>query len=287
MASGPIAYWTYGAGILLMLMNAMNLHLGCSTAMSSWGWGKYTCDDLEEGFMFNQSTYNMAVLLMLMVAATVVDCNVFMAKIIAIAFIFNPILVTVYWSSMKINDHSVPNIIWCIVGLDVGTFAIAAVMGLKGQVAADPKSLTFGALNKWAFGIGGVLFLVNVGNLCQGCNQVGASWGWGQYTCNTLESSLLVTQSFIFMQLIVIVIMAATTTTKKTDLLKICAPMLGALLAQLVYWTQITINGHSLPISIYVVNAIIYGSFFIAAIMHKSVAARQVEPTGYAPLGSA
>jgi len=268
-------------------MNAMNLYLGCSTAMSSWGWGKYTCDDLEEGFMFNQSTYNMAVLLTLMVAATVVDCNVFMAKIIAIAFIFNPILVTVYWSSIKINDHSVPNIIWCIVGLDVGTFAIAAVMGLKGQVAADPKSLTFGALNKWAFGIGGVLLLLSAGNLCQSCNQVGANLGWGQYTCNTLESSLLVTEGLLGMQLMVILIMAATTTTNKTDLLKTSAPMLGGFLAQFVYWSQLKVNGHSLPIPMYVVYAIIYGSFFIAAIMHKSVAARQVEPTGYAPLVSA
>jgi len=287
MASGPIAYWTYGAGIFFMLMNAMNLHLGCSTAMSSWGWGKYTCDDLEEAMMFNQFTGNMMVILMLMMAATVVDCNVFMAKIIAVAFIFNPILNTVYWSSMKINGHSVPNIIWCIVGLNVGSFAIAAVMGLKGQVAADPKSLTFGALNKWASGIGGIFFLLNAGNLCQNCNQAMANWGWGEYTCNTVESALLVTQSLIGMQLTVILIMAATTTTNKTDLLKISAPMVGGCLAQLVYGSQLTINGHSLPISLYAVHATIYGSLFIAAIMHNSASARQVEPTAYAPLAAA
>jgi len=207
-----------------------------------------------------------------------------------VSLTFNPILWTVYTSSIKINDHSMPNIIWCILGLVVGSFAIAAVMGLKGQVAADPKPLTFGALNKWVFGIGGAFFLVDYTCFSThflSCNQVVALWGWGQYTCKPLESSLFNTQSFIGMQLTVILIMAATTTTNKTDLLKISAPMVGGCLAQLVNMSLLTINGHSLPISIYVVHATIYGSFFIAAIMHKSVAARQVEPTGYAPLVSA
>merc|ERR1712194_203120 len=105
---------------------------------------------------------------------------------------------------------------------------------------------TFGALNKWASGIGGIFFLLNAGNLCQNCNQAMANWGWGQYTCNTVESSLLVTQSLIGMQSTVVLIMVATTTTNKPDLLNM---------------SQLTINGHSLPISIYVVHATIYGSF--------------------------
>jgi len=270
-----------------MLMNAMNLHLGCSTAISSWGWGKYTCDDLEEGMMFNQCTLNMTVLLMLVMAATVVDCNFFMAKIIAVALIINPILATVYTSSLKINGHSMPNIVWLIVGLDVGTFAIASVMGLKGQVSAEPKSLTFGALNKWAFGIGGVLLLLNAVNLSMSCDQAMGNWGWGKYTCNTLEAGLFVSQSLIGMQVMVILIMAATATDNKTDLLKISVPVLLSFLAQLVYWKDVAINGHSMPKSIYIIQGIVFGSFFIAAIMHNSTSARQVEPTGYAPLVSA
>jgi len=286
MASGPSAYWTYGIGGHFVLIHAMHLHLGCSTAMLSWGWGKYTCDVLED-MLLNQSMANISALLMLMMAATVVDCNAFTAKIIAVAFNLSPFLVTGFLSSMYVNGHSMPKTIWCILGFDVLTFAIAAVMGLKGQVSADPKSCTFGALNKRMFGIGGILFLLNAGNLCLTSYQAMEGWGSGTYTCNTLESSMFVTQSLIRMQCMVMLIMVATTIANKTDLVKISAPMLLGFLAQLVYWKRVAINRHSMPMSVYVIQAIVFGSFVIAIIVHNSASARQFEPTGHAPLVSA
>jgi len=287
MASGPIAYWTYGIGALFLLLNAMNMYIGCSKALSSWGWGTYTCDTFENAMMFNMAVLNMAALVMLMMAATVVDCNVFMAKIIAVVSIPNPILTTVHWSSVKINDHTGPNSIWYVLGFYVVTFAIAAVMGLKGQVPAEPKPVTFGALNKWAFGVGGILFVLNAGNLSLSCDQAMENWGWGKYTCNTLEAGFLVNQSIIGMAMMMLLIMVATTTANKTDLIKISAPMLLGFLTQLIYFEPLKINGHSTPVSVYVVQGTVFASFFIAMMMHNSASARQVEPAGYAPLVSA
>jgi len=263
----------------------MNIPLGYSTAMSSWGWGKYTCDVLED-MLLNQSMANISALLMLMMAATVVDCNVFMAKIVVVAFILNPFLVTGYWSAMYINGHSMPKTIWCIIGLDVITCAIAAAMALKNQVSANPKSCTFVALNKWIFGIGRILCLSIAGNLCLTYDQAMESEGSGKYTCNTPKSPMFVTQILIGMQSMVMPIMLATTTAKKTDLVKICAPTLLGFLAQLVYWKRVKTNGHPMPMSIYVIQAIVFGTL-IAIIMHNNASARQVELTGHAPLVSA
>jgi len=271
-------------------MNVMNVHLGCSTAMSNWGWGQYTCDDLDD-MLVEQSMANITALLTLMMAATIVDCNGSMAKVIAVAvFLVTGKLVTGYWSSMNMNLDSMPKTIWCILGFNVLTFAIAAVMWLKGQVSADPKFCTFGALTKWAFGIGGILFLLIPVNLCLTCDQAMENWGSGKHTCNTLESFKFVTQSLIGMLhhgCMMMLLMVATTTANKTDLVKISAPVLLGFLAQLVFWKGVTINGHSMPMSICVIKAIVFGSFLISIIMHNSASARQVEPTGFAPLVSA
>lgn len=165
-------------------------------------------------------------------------------------------------------------------------------MGLKAEqcpvckdaVAADPKPVSFGALNKWAFGIGGLMALMNAGNLFMDCDTAMQNWGWGKYTCSTLESALLKSQSLVGIQCMVILIMAATRTGTKTDLLKLSAPMIGCFLTQLIYWKSKVINGHTMPNSIYIVHAVVYGSFAIGVVMHKDASARQVEPTNKEPL---
>jgi len=270
-----------------VLANAMNLLLGCSKAVSAWDLGNRICTDLEAELLFNNSTLSTSAFLMLMVAATVVDCNFFMAKIIAGALIFDPILLVAHWTSVKIDGHGVPIALWFVLGFVVGTFAIAAVMGLKGEVSAEPKSLTFGALNKWAFGIGGSLFLAMSGTLSLGCDQAIENWGFGKYDCNTLEALALFMLCVKTMQVTVILIMVATTTANKTDLLKLSAPMIFFNFVQLVSDQRFVINGHSVPDSVYVMYAIVFTSFFIAVTMHNSASARQVNPTGYEPLVAA
>jgi hypothetical protein len=292
MASGPIATWTYVIGGLLILMNAMNIYTSCSEAMVNWGFGKYTCDELESGLLFNQSLLNIASVLTLIIAATAVSRNIFMSKIIMVSFIFQPILTTAFFDTMKINGRSMPNTIWCVDGAILGTFAIAAVMGLKAEqcpvckdaVAADPKPVSFGALNKWAFGIGGLMALMNAGNLFMDCDTDMQNWGWGKYTCTTFDSAMLKTQSLVSIQCMVILIMAATRTGAKTVLLKLSAPILGCFLAQLIYWKPLVINGHTMPTSIYIVNAVVNCSFAIGVVMHKDASARHVEPTNKEPL---
>jgi len=73
MASGPIAYWTYGVGGLFVFMSAIYLGRGCSKAMSSGEHANYICGDLEEELFFTFYRLSVSAYSMLMTAATVVD----------------------------------------------------------------------------------------------------------------------------------------------------------------------------------------------------------------------
>jgi len=307
MASGPIAYWAYGVGGLFVLLNARNLYLGCSNTVAAWAGFEYTCDAIEEQSMFISSMLSVAAFSMLIMAATVVDSNALMAKIIAIALIFDPVGFVAYWSITKLNGNSVPSSVWLVVGCTVNgffvlqvlngfcmavcptlyTFATAAVTGLEGEDLARPKKFTFGALNKWAFGIGFFLSLVTAANLFTSCDEAIENWGFGKYTCKSLTTLVSLMTGMKTLQVVAILSMAATATANKTDLLKIYAPFILGQLALLFHNSQLKINGRSCPASFYVFQSIILGSFFIAFIMHNNASARQVESTGCEPLVAA
>lgn len=283
---GVLNYWAFILGGLFVLMNAGNLYIGCSKSVEGWGWGKYTCSDLESALSFNFNVASLENCLILMMSATVFERRMDFIKVCGPTWIMMLVFIANWWS-LTINGHTMPHVVYFIDAFVFGTFAIAAYAHKDSAGVVKSETMAFGALNYWTFAIGVAFTLMCAANQYTGCSSSLEAWGWGKYTCSDLESGMSFNCNMTNIQIQLVLMMCATITVRKLDLVKLIAPVLIMIPVFLAYWAPKTINGHTMPNAIYYIDGIVLGSFLVAFVMHprSTASARQMQST--APLLSA